>query len=132
MPDRSSSLALARSCMPAASLLVKDGEPGDSEKVAAWARHARPVGRGLFFFFFPSPRHMWDLSSPIQDERLPRCSGSAEPQPLDRQGMLGGDFNDLNLVREIRRQGGTRGQLCRSLSGGQGGTFEEVGLMIWR
>ena len=54
MPDRSSSLALARSCMPAASLLVKDGEPGDSEKVAAWARHARPVGRGLFFFSLPA------------------------------------------------------------------------------
>lgn len=75
VPDRSSSLALARSCMPAASLLVKDGEPGDSEKVAAWARHARPVGRGLFFFFFP-PRDTCGILVP--QSRMNGCPAAVE------------------------------------------------------
>ena len=51
VPDRSSSLALARSCMPAASLLVKVGEPGDAEKVAAWARACEACWEGGFFFY---------------------------------------------------------------------------------
>lgn len=53
VPDRSSSLALARSCMPAASLLVKVGEPGDAEKVAAWARACEACWEGAFFFLPP-------------------------------------------------------------------------------
>lgn len=120
MPGRSSSLALARSCMPAASLLVNVGEPGDADKVAAWATACEACCEGAFLIFiFAFPRRMWDLGSPIQDERLPRCSGSAESQPLDRRGILGGDFKGLNLIREIRRQGGARGQLCRLMLGGR-------------
>ena len=63
---------------------------------------------------------MLDLSSPTKDQTRALGSESAESQPLDRQGMLGGDLNDLNLVREIRRQGGARGQLCRLMGGGGG------------
>ena len=58
MPDRSSSLALARSCMPAASLLVKVGEPGDAEKVAAWARACEACWEGGFFFFCLPAAHV--------------------------------------------------------------------------
>ena len=79
MPDRSSSLALARSCMPAASLLVKVGEPGDAEKVAAWARACEACWEGGFFFFFASPRRMWDLGSPTQDERCPAAVEARSP-----------------------------------------------------
>lgn len=123
LPGRSSSLALARSCMPAAPLLVNVGEPGDAQKVAAWARACEG-----FFFFFAFPRRLWDLGSPIQDERLPRCNGSAESQPLDRRGILEGDFKGLNLVREIRRQGGARGQLCRLMLGGREALSRKQGL----
>ena len=52
VPGQSSSLALARSCMPAASLLVNVGEPGDAQKVAAWARACEACCEGLFLFFF--------------------------------------------------------------------------------
>ena len=41
-------------------------------------------GRGsLFYFCF---RGMWDLSFPTRDENCAPCGGSAESQPLARQG----------------------------------------------
>lgn len=55
MAGRSSSLALARSCTPAASLLVNVGEPGDAEKVGAWARACETCCEGAFFIFIFLP-----------------------------------------------------------------------------
>ena len=39
------------------------------------------------FFFLAVPRSMWDLSSPTRDRTRAPCSGSAESQPLDCQGI---------------------------------------------
>ena len=48
----------------------------DSRKIFGLG-HARPVGRGLFFF--ASPRRMWDLGSPTQDERCPTAVEARSP-----------------------------------------------------
>ena len=41
----------------------------------------------FFFFFFATPRSLWDLSSPTRDRTQALGSESAEFQPLDHQGI---------------------------------------------
>lgn len=60
--------------MPAASLLVKDGEPGDAEKVAAWAEGMRGL-LGGFFFFLP-PRDTCRILVP--HSRMNGCPAAVE------------------------------------------------------
>ena len=40
----------------------------------------------LFFKFLATSHGMWDLSSLTRDQTCAPCSGSAESEPLDRQG----------------------------------------------
>ena len=41
----------------------------------------------LSLFFLAVPRSMRELSSPVRDQTRAPCSGSAESEPLDHQGI---------------------------------------------